>query len=344
MTALKRNRLGPNGPLVTELGLGCASLAGIFHPVSEAQALATIDSARQAGIGYFDTAPFYGHGLSEHRVGAALRGQDAVISTKVGRLLRPGAAPDAGAWVEALPFTPVYDYSHDGVMRSIEDSLQRLGRDRIDIAYIHDIGTLTHGDIDGPDRFATAMDGGYRALDSLRAAGVVGAIGLGVNETQVCLDALRYGQWDAFLLAGRYTLLEQAPLDDLFPACAKAGTDLVIGGPFNSGVLAGGDTFDYGTVPPPIAARIRAIKAVCEACRVDLPAAALAFCRAHPLVKSTIPGPRSPEELADILAWWSAPIPDAFWDALKSEALLRTDAPTPGRSKISDRTTIGFAK
>lgn len=330
MTALKQNRLGPNGPLVTELGLGCASLAGIFHPVSETQARATIDTALKAGIGYFDTAPFYGHGLSEHRVGAALRGQDAVISTKVGRLLRPGAAPDAGAWVQALPFTPAYDYSHDGVMRSIEDSLQRLGRDRIDIAYIHDIGILTHGPTDGPGRFATAMDGGYRALDSLRAAGVIGAIGLGVNETQVCLDALEHGDWDLFLLAGRYTLLEQAPLDDLFPACARAGTDLVIGGPFNSGVLAGGDTFDYGAVPATIRDRVRAIGTVCEAHGVALPAAALAFCRAHPQVKSTVPGPRSPEEMAAILAWWNAPIPLAFWTDLKTENLLRADAPTPG--------------
>ena len=151
----------------------------------------------------------------------------------------------------------------------------------------------------------------------------------GVNEVQVCLDALQHGQWDAFLLAGRYTLLEQGPLDDLFPACAKAGTDLVIGGPFNSGVLAGGDTFDYGAVPAAVGDRIRAIRAVCAAYGVDLPAAALAFCRAHPQVKSTIPGPRSPQEMADILRWWHAPIPAGFWDTLRSENLLRKDAPTP---------------
>lgn len=333
MTNIAVSRLGPRGPAVTQLGLGCASLAGIFRPVPAAQARATITDALAEGIGYFDTAPFYGHGLSEHRLGDALRGKVAVISSKVGRLLRPGAAPDPGAWVQALPFSPVYDYSYDGIMRSVEDSLQRLGRDRIDILYMHDIGNLTHG-YAGPDRFREAMTGGYPALDALRASGVVGAIGLGVNEIEVCIDALRHGDWDAFLLAGRYTLLEQAPLDDLFPACARSGTNIVIGGPFNSGVLVGGDTFDYGAVPDAVTQRVRAIRAVCAAHGVELPAAALAFCRAHPLVKSTLPGPRSPDELAQILHWWRMPIPAGFWSDLKSENLLRRDAPTPEEARV----------
>lgn len=326
---IKTNRLGQNGIRVSELGLGCASLAGIFTPVSEPQAQATIEKARAAGISYFDTAPFYGHGLSEHRLGHALRGVDAVISSKVGRLLRPGAVKDPGAWVQALPFTPEFNYSYDGVMRSIEDSLQRLGRDRIDILYIHDIGQLTHGDTHGSILFAEAMKGGYRALESLRASGAVGTIGLGVNETAVCLDALQHGQWDAFLLAGRYTLLEQSALEDLFPACAEAGTDIVIGGPFNSGILAGGDTFDYGAIPATVAKQVRSLRTVCAAYGVELPAAALAFCRANPLVKSTIPGPRSPEEMSQILKWWQASIPPGFWRDLKTEKLLREDAPTP---------------
>lgn len=329
MTDLLVNRIGTSGPAITELGLGCASLAGIFTAVSEADAGETIRSALAEGIRYFDTAPFYGHGLSEHRLGHALRGRDAMISSKAGRLLRPGAAPDPGAWIQALPFTPVFDYSHDGVMRSFEDTLQRLGRDRIDILYLHDVGNLTHGGEAGAAVFREAMTGGYRALDGLRRSGALGAIGLGVNETQVCLDALDHGDWDVFLLAGRYTLLEQSPLDDLFPACERAGTDIVIGGPFNSGVLAGGDTFDYGGIPEHIAGRVRAIRAVCESHSVELPAAALAFCRAHPLVKSTIPGPRSPRELAQIAGWWRAPIPQQFWADLKAEKLLRDDAPTP---------------
>lgn len=153
-----------------------------------------------------------------------------------------------------------------------------------------------------------------------------------MNEVQVCLDALRHGDWDAFLLAGRYTLPEQGPLDDLFPACAAAGTDIVIGGPFNSGVLVGGETYEYGAIPDAVARRVRAIRAVCAAHEVELPAAALAFCRAHPLVKSTIPGPRSPEELAQILRWWQMPIPAGFWSDLTSENLLRADAPIPDRA------------
>ncbi|MBK5933512.1 D-threo-aldose 1-dehydrogenase [Rhodovulum imhoffii] len=329
MTPVSANQPTSRCPEITALGMGCASLAGIFHPVPEPQALATIRAAHEAGIRYFDTAPFYGHGLSEHLVGAALRGRDAVVSTKAGRLLRPGPMADPGAWVAPLPFTPVFDYSHDGVLRSVEDSLQRLGRDRVDIVYLHDIGSQTHGSERGPALFRMAMEGGYRALDRLRSEGILSAIGLGVNETRVCLDALGHGDWDVFLLAGRYTLLEQSPLDDLFPACTRAGTRIVIGGPFNSGVLVGGETFDYGAIPHAVESRVRTIHRICDAHAVALPAAALAFCAAHPLVKSTIPGPRSVEELSQILGWWRTPIPAAFWRDLKTEGLLRQDAPVP---------------
>ncbi len=322
-TRLGKSRLG-----ATQLGLGCASLAGIFTPVPQAQARATIDAALAAGIRYFDTAPFYGHGLSERLTGDQLRGHDYVLSTKVGRLLRPGAA-DPGAWVQALPFTPVFDYSYDGVMRSFEHSLQRLGLDRIDILYMHDVGGLTHGADLGPRLFVEAMEGGYKALHELRRGGRIRAIGLGVNETQVCLDALDHGDWDVFLLAGRYTLLDQSPLDRLFPACQRAGTDIVVGGPFNSGVLVGGKTFDYAAVPEAIAKRVGAISDVCDAHGVELPAAALRFCVAHPVVKSVIPGPRSPAELAQILNWWNAEIPPGLWADLKHRGLLRADAPIP---------------
>lgn len=329
MADMIRNTIGRNGPVISQLGLGCATLAGLVSPVPDADAEQTIEAAICAGISYFDAAPFYGHGLAEHRLGQALRGRDAVVSTKVGRLLRPGAAADPGAWVQALPFTPVFDYSYDAIMRSLEDSLQRLGRDRIDILFIHDIGERTHGPKDGPALFDEAMSGGYRALDGLRSSGAVGAIGIGVNESEVCLAALERGQWDAFLLAGRYTLLEQSPLDDLFPRCAAAGTDIIIGGPFNSGVLAGVDSFDYGAVPSAIAEQVRAIRRICADHGVALPAAALAFCRAHPLVKSTIPGPRSRRELNQIVEWWQTPIPAAFWSDLKTAGLLHEAAPTP---------------
>lgn len=320
---ISKQTIARTGIEVTELGLGCASLAGIFSPVAPEDARATISDALAAGITYFDTAPFYGHGLSERLVGDGIRGApDVVVSSKAGRLLKPGRAEDPGAWVSALPFTPVFDYSYDGIMRSFEDSLQRTGLDRIDILYIHDIGNLTHGDHDGPGLFETAMGEGYQALDRLRSGGAIGAIGLGVNETTVCQAALERGNWDVFMLAGRYTLLEQTPLEDLFPACEKAGTDIVIGGPFNSGVLVGGETFDYGRIPPGIAQRVSKIKAICDAHNVPLAAAALQFPIAHTLVKSVVPGPRTPTELNQILDWWNISIPASLWSDLQSEGLL----------------------
>ena len=326
---MKLNEIAKTGLTISELGLGCASLAGIFSAVPREQASATIAKAWEKGIRYFDTAPFYGHGRSERLTGDGIRGHDYVLSTKVGRLLRPGAMQNPGAWVDALPFTPVFDYSRDAILRSFEDSLQRLGLARIDILYMHDIGNYTHGDEEGPKLFKIAMGEGYAAMDMLRREGYVKAIGLGVNETEVCMNALDYGDWDAFLLAGRYTLLEQAPLDDLFPKCTAQGTDIIVGGPFNSGVLVGGETFDYGAIPEAIASRIRGITAICDDHGVPLPAAALQFCRAHPIVKSTIPGPRTPQELEQILAWWNTPVPTAFWSDLKSAGLLRGDAPVP---------------
>ena len=328
--AIEQTNLTSSGTPLSSLGLGAASLAGIFQPVAEQDARATIARALDSGIRYVDTAPFYGHGLSERLIGDGLRGRkDVVLSTKVGRLLHPGHDPDPGAWATPLPFRPVYDYSYDGVMRSFEHSLHRLGLDRIDILYIHDIGDLTHGAEAGPDLFDTAMTGGYRALDELRASGAISAIGLGVNEAQVCSDALQRGDWDVFLLAGRYTLLEQAPLGDLLPACAHAGTDIVIGGPFNSGVLVGGETFDYGGIPPEVADRVQRLTEICRAHAIGLPAAALQFPLAHPVVKSVIPGPRTPDELHQILTWCSQPIPDSFWSDLKLADLLHPDAPIP---------------
>lgn len=327
---IEHTKLTSSDLSLTSIGLGAASLAGIFRAVPEQSGRATIAKAADSGIGYFDTAPFYGHGLSERLVGDGLRGRKGVVlSTKVGRILRPGPAADQGAWATPLPFHHVYDYSYDGIMRSYEHSLQRLGLDQIDILYIHDIGDLTHGVDAGPDLFETAMTGGYRALDELRSSGAISAFGLGVNEAKVCLDALDRGDWDVFLLAGRYTLLEQGPLDDLLPACKRAGTDIVIGGPFNSGVLVGGDTFDYGSVPPRIADHVRRLKEVCAAHSVDLPAAALQFPLAHPVVKSVIPGPRTPDELQEILDWCDQTIPDSFWTDLETAGLLHADAPTP---------------
>ena len=328
--AFARRSVGGTDLTVPTLGFGGAPLGGLFDAVSKAQAEATLREAFKAGMTYVDTAPFYGFGNSERRVGDLLRRQNYVLSTKVGRLLRPGLPdnPAAMGWPDPLPFHPVFDYSHDGIRRSFEDSLQRLGLDRIDILYVHDIGTVTHGD-DNAGHWRDLERGGYRALDELRSEGRVRAIGLGVNESAVCLDALGIGDWDVFLLAGRYTLLEQAPLEDLLPACEAAGTSLVIGGPFNSGVLAGGDTWDYGTVPVEVRTRVAALSACCSEYGVPLPAAALQFPLAHPAVASVIPGLRSPAELADTLSWTGHAIPPAFWAALKDGGLVHQDAPLP---------------
>ncbi len=315
-----------------KLGLGCAPLGGLLSGVSSDDATGVLDTALARGVRYFDTAPYYGFGLSERRVGDAIRGHpDVILSTKVGRLLKPGlpADPAAFGWPEPLPFHPVFDYGYDGVMRSFEDSLQRLGRDRIDILLLHDIGPFTHTDPEEERRhFRDAMSGGYRALDELRRAGRVKAIGIGVNEVDVSLRTLDHGDWDVFLLAGRYTLLEQTPLERLFPECERRGTRIVIGGPYNSGILVGGRNWNYAEAPAELQARVLQIRGVCDRHGVPLPAAALQFCLAHPVVDTVIPGARTRQELLQALEWMETAIPDALWEDLKREGLLAAAAPT----------------
>lgn len=316
-----------------QLGLGCAPLGGLLDRVSDDDAKGVFEVALANGFTYFDTAPFYGFGLSERRVGDALRGSsDAILSTKVGRLLKRGAWNDPGqyGWPAALPFHHVYDYGYDGVMRSYEDSLHRLGLDRIDILYLHDIGSFNHPDSDEEaGHFRDAMSGGYRALEELRRSGDVFGIGIGVNEIDVSLRALEHGNWDVFLLAGRYTLLEQEPLEALFPACEKNGTSIVIGGPYNSGILVGGDTWNYAKAPDGIRKRVVEIRRVCDRYKIPLPAAALQFCLAHPVVATVIPGARTAQELTETITWKDTRIPTDLWSELKSEKLLAEDAPTP---------------
>ena len=326
--------LGRTGLELTELGLGCAAMAGNHRPVADEDIAGAIDEGLSRGARFVDTAPFYGFGRSERFVGDALRTLDAeyVLSTKAGRLLRPGAAPEADArdWPGALPFTPVYDYTYDGVMRSFEDSLQRLGLPRIDVLLLHDIGEMQHGKQANDRLFADAMDGGYRALDELRSAGDIRGIGLGVNEREVCLAALERGDWDCFLLAGRYTLLEQDPLDDLFPKCAERGTGIILGGPYNSGILAGGDTWNYAKAPQGVIEKARSIARVCDSHGVALQAAALRFPLGSELVASVIPGPRSRAEARQNADWFEQSIPGALWSDLVAEGLVREDAPLPG--------------
>ena len=333
MPAFEKRKIGRSSLEVSALGLGCATLGGSRIEVTRDEAVAIIRTAWAAGVHYIDTAPYYGFGQAERCVGDAMRDvprDEWVLSTKVGRLLRPSLAPAARDRRHPMPFDAAYDYSYDGVMRSFEDSLQRLGLARIDILYVHDIGTYQHGAEAHPALMRTLRDSGYRALEELRGGRVVRAIGIGVNEHEVLLEALEWGSWDAFLLAGRYTLLEHAPLDDLLPKCQAAGTSIVIGGPLNSGILAGRDTWNYRPAPPEIVARVNAIEAVCDSHRVPLAAAALQFPLAHPAVAAIIPGPRNVEEFHANLALLQHPIPAELWSDLRNAGLLHPKAPTPG--------------
>ncbi|MGA7866022.1 MAG: aldo/keto reductase [Stellaceae bacterium] len=335
MPSFEKRRIGRTSVEVTVLGLGCATLGGSRVPVNRQEAEAIVAAAWAAGVSYIDTAPYYGVGQAERGVGDAMRWvpRDAwVLSTKVGRLLRPH--PSAPADTDRrypLPFEPVYDYSYDGVMRSFEDSLQRLGLPRIDLLYVHDIGAMQHGAEAHPRLMRILRDGGYRALEKLRADGTVRAIGIGVNEREVLLEAMEWGDWDAFLLAGRYTLLEQAPLDDLMPKCEQAGTSIVVGGPLNSGILAGRETWNYRAAPPDIVARVKAIEAVCDSHQVPLAAAALQFPLAHPAVAAVIPGPRNVDEFHANIKLLRHPIPEALWADLRDPGLLHPHAPTPAK-------------
>jgi D-threo-aldose 1-dehydrogenase len=316
---------------VSALGFGGAPLGGLLEAVDRKQAIEAVGAALNAGINYFDTAPFYGFGKSERLIGDRLRDRDDVtISTKVGRLLRPGLPEDPAGmgWPDPLPFHPVYDYSRDGILRSVEHSYQRLGLDRIDILYVHDIGAFTHGE-DNARHMRDLEASGYRALDELRSSGEIGAIGLGVNEIDVCLDVLKFGDWDVFLLAGRYTLLEQNALDDLLPECLQRNTSIVVGGPYNSGILVGGNTWNYARAPEEILTRVRRMANIARDHGVELPAAALQFPKAHSAVASVIPGVRNTSEFADNLRLSRSVIPQPFWSDLKSANLLRPDAPVP---------------
>ena len=324
-------RYRPPGPL----GCGGAPLGNLFAAVREEDADAVLACAWDEGIRHFDTAPFYGFGLSEHRMGRALRARprDAfAIATKVGRLLEPIASGpvvrERSSYVDALPFSVRFDYGADAARRSIEDSLQRLGLARIDIVYIHDVGEDTHG-ADWAERFDEAMRGAAVALTRLRDEGVIRAWGLGVNRVEPCLAALDRVDPDLFLCAGRYTLLDTASLETLLPACAARGVSLVAGGPYNSGLLAGRSTYDYAEAPLDLVARRDAMARICHEHGVDLRAAALQFCAAHPVTASVIPGARSVDEMRTNAALMRAPIPAALWAALRSAGLIPEGAPTP---------------
>lgn len=319
----------PHGPL----GMGGAPLGNHQAVIPDDVALATVRAAWESGIRHFDTAPHYGAGLSEHRMGDVLRNlprAEFTLSTKIGRMLVPDEhVPEiAEQFHHALPFRRTVDYTHDGCLRSIEDSLQRLGLARLDIVYIHDCAPDWLGD-GWLEQFDIAMNGAAKALARMRDEGVIGAWGFGVNVVDPCLLALQRADPNLFLVAGRYTLLDHTALSELLPLCEQRGAHVVLGGPYNSGLLAGGDTFNYEKAPAELVARTQRIAAVCARHGVDLKAAALQFCAAHPAVAAVIPGARTPEEVKQNAAMMTQPIPPKLWAELKREGLLPELAPVP---------------
>lgn len=338
MKASDKRKFGRLPFEVTVMGFGTAPIGNQFRFVTEEDSRAVIKGSWDAGLRYFDTAPFYGHGLSEHRLGESLRWyprDEYILSTKVGRLLKPQARRNVKSafWVDPGPFEVVHDYGYDATMRSIEDSLQRMALERIDIAFIHDIDNFSHAPDAQRAHFRTAMDGGFKALERLRTDGTIKAIGVGCNEWQVCEQALRERDFDCFLLAGRYTLLEQDALDTFLPLCEERKVAIVLGGGYNSGILATGAVpgahYNYSIAPEPILAKVREIEAVCRQFDVPLKAAALQFVLAHPCIPTIIPGTRGPAHLNENLALIGHAIPPAFWQELKKRGLLREKAPVP---------------
>ena len=341
MTVLAKRRVGRTKLEVTTLGLGGAPIGGFRATIPDAEATALCETAWQAGVRYFDTSPFYGYGRSELRMGAVLREKprdDYVLSTKIGRImhaLRPGEAPPADFRQNGLPgFAPTFDYTYDGVMRSLEHSCLRLGLSRIDIALVHDVDFWTIKDRAVLDqRFRTVMDSGYRALDELRRAGVIGAIGVGINEADTSLRFIQAGDFDCMLLAGRYTLLEQGGLAEFLPECVRRGVSVILGGPYNSGILTGdvkpGATHDYAAAPAALIDKAQKIEAVCRRHKVELGAAALQFPLFHPAVCAVIPGALATAEVRQNAGRLSAPLPADLWSELKREGLLDPAAPTP---------------
>ena len=318
--------LGRTALTVTRFGLGTAPLAGLFEAVDEATGVGVIERAWEAGIRFFDTAPLYGHGLAEMRLGKVLKQKprdEFTLASKVGRLLRADALPEPGqSWRGTPPVNPVFDFTYDGVMRSFEESLGRLGLDRIDILHIHD-----------PDNhYDAALAGAYRALDRLRSDGVIGAVSAGMNQAEMLTRFAREGDFDCFLLAGRYTLLDQVALKELLPECIKRGIAIIAGGVYNSGILADpkpGARYNYQTAPAELLERARRIRDVCARHGVPLKAAATQFPLGHPAVTCVVVGCRNAAQLDESLEMFDFEIPPNLWRDLKAKRLLPAEAPTP---------------
>jgi D-threo-aldose 1-dehydrogenase len=337
MVALPRRQLGRTGLDVSILGFGTAPLGDLFVRIPDAVAIATVERAFALGINLLDSSPLYGRGLAEHRCGTALRRvnrPDIVLCTKVGRWMDPFHAPDdAAGFVGGQPHRAVFDYSYDGTMRSVEQSLLRLGTDRLDLLLIHDVDVWTHGRAAIEQRFREAMEGAYVALDRLRGEGVVKGIGIGVNEADMCVRFARAGRFDTMLLAGRYSLLEQPALAEFLPLALEQGVGVMLGGVFNSGILAtgavSGAKYNYRDASPEILDRVSRIERVCAAHNTPLPTAALHFALGHPAVASLVLGGVTPQEVERNVAALSSQVPAALWRDLKAAHLLDETAPVP---------------
>ena len=328
MNPLEKRTIGTTGLEVTRIGLGCAALGGLYGDIPEDQATAVLERTFDLGLNLLDTAPLYGSGKSEYRVGRALAGiarDRYVLCTKVGRVLEPAPNGDRSESIfdNPPPFRPVFDFSYDGVMRSFEESLQRLGVDRIDVLHMHD----------PDDHYEEAIGTAYPVLDKLRGEGVIGAVSAGMNQSEMLADFARDGNFDCFLLAGRYSLLEQGALDELFPLCIEKSIGILAGGTYNSGILAKGTgadaKYNYGDAPPEIVAKARQLEDVAARHDVNLKAAASQFVLAHPAVVSVIPGTRQPNRVTENVELLKVSIPAAFWDELRHRQLIRVDAPLP---------------
>ena len=334
------DRLGNGGLTFTELGFGTAPLGNLYKAISDGEARATLDAAWEGGVRYFDTAPLYGLGLSETRLNPFLRDKPRdsyILSTKVGRLIEycsPEHRAGVGKWFNVPQRRENFDYTYDGVMRSFEHSFSRLGVDQIDILYVHDLCAFSHGSKTASDmRVKEFFAGrGYEAMISLRDQGMIKAIGGGVNEWEVCQNLAERGDFDLFLLAGRYTLLEQKALDSFLPLCEARGIGIITGGPYNSGILATGakpgSFYNYDPAPQGIIDRVNAIEVVCSDHNVRMVDAAFQFPLLHPAHVAVIPGGQGADEMAGNLQAAHADIPTELWVDLKAAGLMREDAPT----------------
>ena len=328
MNPLEKRELGNTGLQVTRLGLGCAALGGLYGDIPEEQATAVVRRALDLGLNLFDTAPLYGSGKSELRLGRALKGvprDSYVLATKVGRILVPTEGKDRGQEIfeNAPPFKPVFDFSYEGVMRSFESSLERLGVDRIDILHIHD----------PDDHYDEAIKGAYPAIDKLRSQGVIRAVSAGMNQWEMLVRFAREGRFDCFLLAGRYSLLEQESMDELLPLCIEKKIGIMAGGTYNSGILAkgaqAGSKYNYADAPPQVIEKARQLEEVAARHQVSIKAAASQFALAHPAITCIIPGTRQPGRVDENFNLLTEKIPAAYWSELKERKLIRGEAPVP---------------